>query len=157
MRYSGLISGLFRVGLACVFGYAGYQKLRAPEATDEFLAAFLRIELPGLGFAIGAAEAILALTLLLSIAPRHAARAAVIASAAFFTVHAYSMTLPEPPPPCGCMGAAAAESSDDDATIPWLWITGAMLFASAFLLWRAPARSRSSAGDPDPIPEGATA
>jgi uncharacterized membrane protein YphA (DoxX/SURF4 family) len=154
MRYSDLISGVFRVALACIFGYAGYQKLRAPEATGEFLAAILRVDIPNLGFLIGAAEILLALLLLLSVAPRLASRAAVVASAAFLTVHAYTMTLPEPPPPCGCLGAAAA--SPDAEPLPWLWITGGMLFASAFLLWRAPRASRPEP-QTTPTPEGAPA
>lgn len=152
MRISDLISGVFRVGLACVFGYAGFQKLQSPQASDEFLSSLLRTEISGVAFVVGATEAILALFLLLNIAPRLAARIAVLASGAFLTIHAYTMTLPEPPPPCGCLGAAAASTTDTDP-LPWLWITGAMLFASAFLLWRAPLKARPALEAPPPEPE----
>jgi uncharacterized membrane protein YphA (DoxX/SURF4 family) len=152
MRISDLISGVFRVGLACVFGYAAYQKLQAPEAADEFLSSLLRVEASGVAFVVGVAEALLALFLLLNIAPRFAARAAVLASGAFVTVHAYTMTLPEPPPPCGCLGASATQTAGADP-LPWLWITGAMLFASAFLLWRAPAKPATPIEPATPEPE----
>lgn len=140
MRHSDLIAGAFRLGLGCVFAYAAYAKLRDPTAADAFLAAILRIDIPGAGFLIGLAEALLAGALLLGLAPRTAARGAVLASGAFLTVHAFAKTLPEPPPPCGCLGAPAAASTGPAATDPavWLWVTGAMVLASSLLLWLAP-------------------
>lgn len=91
----------FRFALAGIFGYAGYQKLRAPEVVNEFIATVFGADFPSAGFLIGAGEAVLAVLLFLNVGRRLTARAAVIASASFITIHAYLLGLPGPSPPCG--------------------------------------------------------
>lgn len=81
------------------------------------------------------------------------AAGAVSVSLAFFVVHAFSLTLPEPPPPCGCLGDLVHSIEPDTPESgshragPWLVITACMTLASGmlFLSTESPRRDHTEA------------
>jgi hypothetical protein len=86
----------------------------------------------------------LGLALLFSIATPYISRIAIALSVAFFTTHAFSMTLPEPPPPCGCLGTTSNSESLETRmsdSLWWLGLTAGMALCGCMVA-AAPAQKK---------------
>lgn len=149
--HAGVVADVCRVGLGVVLAIAGATKLYEPGPTLLFVEAITGFRIPGFGVFLGLAELLLGIFLIARFRLRATTAAAVSMSVAFFTVHTFSRTLPEPPPPCGCLGIIGNEDVLDTPAgrpLNWMLLSAGMIIAGGVSFLRGePSRPNSAEGD----------